>query len=269
MHKNYFLYFDDTGSRDPDKRVYSEGVRDDEMDCFALGGVLIKEENIDLIFGEHKAFCSSWNIDYPLHSQPIRGGRLNFGWLKKPENAHYFLTELENFLLSLPIIGIACVIHRPGYVARYKDRYKDKLWHMCRTTYSILIERAAKFADMKGRKLEIYYEGSGRKEDRDIVRYARALKTEGSPFDRETSGGYTPLLPEDYRRIILGEPHRKTKKTPMIQIADLVLYPIAKAGYDPNYRSYRTLKEHKKLIDCYLTEAEVPYRGIKFSCFEG
>ena len=111
-----------------------------------------------------------------------------------------------------PITGTACVIHRPGYVARYKGQYKKKLWHMCKTTYSILIERAAKFADEHGCKLEIYYEGSGRKEDRDIIRYARALKTEGCPFNDDTSGRYFPLLPEHYRRIVLGEPHQKTKK---------------------------------------------------------
>ena len=105
------------------------------------------------MFQEHKAFCSAWKSDYPLHSQSIRGARGKFGWLSKPENAHFFLTELENFLLAMPIIGIACVIHRPGYVARYKYEYREKLWHMCKTTYAILIERAAKFADEQGKAI--------------------------------------------------------------------------------------------------------------------
>lgn len=265
MSDRFHLYFDDTGSRDPD---HVPDPRQDQMNCFALGGVLIKEEDIDTIYNLHKTFCSKWRIDYPLHSSPIRGGRGNFGWLKKPENAHLFLTDLESFLLSLPITGTACVIHRPGYVARYKGQYKKKLWHMCKTTYSILIERAAKFADEHGCKLEIYYEGSGRKEDGDIIRYARALKTEGCPFNDDTSGRYSPLLPEHYRRIVLGEPHQKTKKMPMIQIADLILYPIAKAGYDPSYDPYRKLKDHGKLIDCYFREEEIPYRGIKYGCFD-
>ena len=54
----------------------------------------------------------------------------------------------------------------------------------------------------------------------------------------------------------------------MIQIADLILYPIAKAGYDPSYDPYRKLKDHGKLIDCYFREEEIPYRGIKYGCFD-
>lgn len=70
---------------------------------------------------------------------------------------------LEGFLLSLPILGVACVIHRPGYVARYQDRYKEALWYMCKTAFSILIERAAKFADEQDRFLEVVFEGAGKK----------------------------------------------------------------------------------------------------------
>ncbi len=122
-------------------------------------------------------------------------------------------------------------------------------------------------AQLQGYKLEVYYESSGRKEDRDILSYARALKTEGTPFDAENSSSYRPLSPEDYRRIVLGEPRQKTKKTPMIQIADLVLYPIAKAGYDPEYRPYKRLKDNGKLIDCFLDEGDIYSLGIKYSCF--
>jgi len=53
----------------------------------------------------------------------------------------------------------------------------------------------------------------------------------------------------------------------MIQIADLILYPLAKAGYDPDYRPYKMLKEHGKLIDCFLDENDVSSLGIKYSCF--
>lgn len=263
--KKYVLYFDDTGSRDPDKVIHPG--RKDEMDCFGLGGVLIKEEDVPLIFAKHNAFCTEWQITYPLHSSRIRTGQGKFAWLKKPDNAASFIPALEEFLLSLPIIGIACVIDRPGYVARYKETYPESLWYMCKTAFSILVERAAKFADQEGRNLEIYFEETGKKEDRDITAYMRALKTKGSPFNQETSGAYQPLLPKDYSRIILGEPRRKTKKLPLLQIADLVLYPIAKGGYDPTYRPYKKLKEAGKLIDSFFSEEEVRWRGIKYSCF--
>ena len=267
MGKKYILYFDDTGSRDPDKS-FTAGIRRDKMDCFALGGILIKEEDIDAFLQAHKAFCSEWDIDYHLHSSRIRGGQGKFGWLKRPENAGLFLPALQEFLLSLPIVGIACVIDRPGYVARYKDRYDDRLWFMCKTAFGILAERAAKFAYEGGRKLEIFFEQAGRKEDRDIVQYVRSLKREGNPFNRDTSEGYAPFTAEQYRNIILGEPRRKTKAVPMIQIADLVLYPMAKGGYNSGYHPYGKLKEAGKLIDCLLPAEKVSLQGIKYSCFD-
>ena len=45
----------------------------------------------------------------------------------------------------------------------------------------------------------------------------------------------------------------------MIQIADLVLYPMAKGGYDSDYRPYKKLKESGKLIDCLLTGTRFHY----------
>jgi hypothetical protein len=269
MGRKYHLYFDDSGSRDPDKADLVEGkVRQDRMDCFALGGILVREEDIDQIFTSHKAFCRKHDITYPLHSWAIRGGRGKFAWLKTPEKAGNFYAVLEEYLLSLPIIALACVVNRPGYVARYKERYNQRLWLMCKTAFSILAERAAKLANDEGRQLEIYFEGAGPKEDGDILQYMRALKTEGSPFSDKTSEGYAPLSKEDYRRIILGEPRQRTKKTPMIQIADLVLFPMAKAGYDPQYRPYAKLAEAGKLIDCRFEVEDRPFRGIKYSCFD-
>ncbi len=44
-----------------------------------------------------------------------------------------------------------------------------------------------------------------------------------STFNIQNSESYNPLSANDYKRIILGEPRRKTKNVPMIQIADLVL----------------------------------------------
>lgn len=261
----YVLYFDDTGSRDPDKADFAD--RQDEMDCFGLGGFLLKEEDIPELRKKHAAFCAEWKIDYPLHSSSIRGGRGKFAWLKKPERAGLFFPALEELLLSLPLISIACIVHRPGYVARYKDTYKEALWYMCKTAFSILVERSAKYADENGRKLEIVFEGTGKKEDRDIKHYLKELKKQGNPFNQQSSQGYTPLTPDDFRRIILGEPHQKTKKIPMLQIADLVLYPIAKAGYDRTYKPFLKLKEAGKLIDTGLSEAQIPFRGIKYSCF--
>lgn len=54
----------------------------------------------------------------------------------------------------------------------------------------------------------------------------------------------------------------------MMQIADLVLYPMAKGGYDPSYRPYAALMENKRLIDALLAPEERASMGIKYRCFD-
>lgn len=261
----YHLFIDDTGSRDPDHELNEQ--RTDRMDCFGLGGILIKEEDVDEVKQRHRMFCDKHGITYPLHSHKIRGGRGDFGWLKKPENARIFFPELDAFILDLPVIGVATIIDRPGYVSRYREVYSERLWLMCKTAYSILIERAAKYADSQGRCLRVFFEESGKQEDRDLIQYAKSLKTDGMPFNSTTSSAYGSLSPEEFRRIVMGEPKRRTKATPMLQIADLMLYPMAKGGYQPTYKPYVDLMAAGKLIDAMLQPQDRPNVGIKYSCF--
>jgi len=261
------LIIDDTGSRVPERKPIDQ-VRADKMDCFGLGGILVKEEDIPEIVKKHKDFCDKWSLKYPLHSSRIRGGRGNFGWLKKPENSVLFMPDLQKLILSLDIVCISCVINRPGYMKRYIGKYEGRIWLMCKTAFTILVERASKFADDNKRNLSICFEESGKKEDRDIINYMRELKKTGNPFNTNTSKAYDPLTASDYSRIVLGEPRRKTKKNPLIQIADLILYPLAKAAYETSYPPFQKLKEHEKLINCLLCKDEIPEKGNKYSCFD-
>ena len=238
------------------------------MDCFGLGGVLINEEDIQGIFNSHRSFCESWNIVYPLHSHEIRGGRGNFSWLKNPERAVEFLPALNDFLVGLPVVGIGAIIHRPGYVERYSSRYGGRPWRMDKTAFSILIERSAKYARWRGRRLRVFFEESGKQEDRDVVAFMKELKREGMPFDGRNSKVYSGMTADEFREVVLGEPKRRSKRTPMLQIADLYLYPMAKAGYDCGYGPYRALMEAERLIDAILPAEDRPLLGIKYSCFD-
>ncbi|MGH1351608.1 MAG: DUF3800 domain-containing protein [Methyloligellaceae bacterium] len=264
--KKYILYIDDTGSRDLHKSPIKK--RNDNVDCFGLGGILVKGEDDTEIYHAHRSFCGNWGINYPLHSSSIRGHRGDFGWLSQPEEAGYFMPDLRKFLLSQPFIATAVVIDREGYFSRYREQHVDKLWEMDKTAFSILVERAAKFADLNDRKLEIIFEESGRKEDRALIRYMKALKQDGNPFTGNGTNQYDPMSAKDFRNIILGEPRRKKKALPQLQVADLVLFPIAKGGYQPNYRPYKDLVASGKLIDDHLPNELRASCGIKYSCFE-
>lgn len=262
------LYIDDSGSRYPDKGAGAPRL--DNMDHFALGGLLVHKPDVKPFLDAYHAFCRRWGIDYPLHSTKIRSRKKQFAWLgRDSERESRFLGELSALISGLPFVALACVVHRPGYLARYYERYGGQPWMMCKTAFAILVERAAKYADERGRKLELFFEGSGRAEDRGLVSYMRLLKSEGMPFNGPDAGKYAALRADDFRRIVLGEPHRRTKETPMCQVADLVLYPMAKARYDCSYRPYRELMAAGKLIDALLPPEEVQHLGIKYSCFDG
>jgi hypothetical protein len=265
--KKYYLYIDDSGSRFPDHQ--NTECRRDGMDHFALGGVLVAEEDKRSIAEAYQSFCDDWNISYPLHSSDIRGMRNDFAWLESSaKQKDKFLSELEAFLVSLPVVGFAAVVHRPGYNARYEERYGDKRWWMCKTAYSILIERVTKYVRSLGGVLEVRFEECGKKEDRALAVYAKALKNDGHPFNIETSARYDGLSCESYRQTVLGEPRRKKKSNLYIQIADLYLYPMAKRKYEPTYNPWVVLYENKKVVDALLEVGSEDLLGIKYSCFD-
>ena len=267
MNSEIHLFFDDTGSRQPDRLPV--GKRQDGMDCFGLGGILVKQEDIRTVLRAHRSFCDRWDIHYPLHSYEIRGGRGRFSWLKNPERALEFLPALNDFLVGLPVVGIGAIIHRPGYSAQVHDDGVGQPWPMDKEAFSDLIERSAEYARSNERRLRIFFEGSGKREDRDIVAFMRELKQKGVPFDGRNSLVHRRLIADEFRKLVLGEPKRRTKKTPLLQIADLYLYPMAKAGYDSSYKPYRALMTAGRLIDAVLLPEERAVNGIKYSYFYG
>jgi hypothetical protein len=263
----FHLYIDDSGTRRPDRKV--NPPRADGVDHFALGGILINEEDISKLLDAHSSLLERWGLDVPLHSTRIRGRRGNFAWLGENEQTEAkFLADLERTLLALRVLGIACVIDRPGYRARYSEKYPEP-WLLCKTAFAILVERSAKYAQRRGGRLKIYFEEAGRAEDRAIESYVKSLKTEGMPFAADTSGQYEGLKPDEFKKVIVGTPNRITKKAPMVQVADMLLYPIVKGGYDETYGPYCKLVDAKRLIDAELSKEDVPKLGIKYSCFAG
>ncbi|WP_200928341.1 DUF3800 domain-containing protein [Sphingobium sp. Leaf26] len=262
------LYLDDSGSRFPDHKP--DAARADGMDSFALGGMLIDKADRKLALEHFDAFVSRWGIDYPLHSTKIRGRRDKFRWLGQDAvQAERFYRELGELLVSLPVTGIACVIDRPGYNGRYAEKYGEQRWLMCKTAYAILIERSLKFAITAGADLEVFFEEAGKQEDRAVHAYHKSLKVDGMPFDQGNSSEYSGLKPEVFENGVLGDPQRVTKKgSPLIQIADLYLYPMVKAGYQDGYPPYDQLFAANRVIDALLPEDCRASLGIKYSCFD-
>jgi hypothetical protein len=80
MPKVMSLYLDDSGTRNPDRKLPEKYMF---RDWFTLGGFITKEEDEGAIETQHADFCTKWKIDYPLHSYDIDQRQKTLrGWLR-------------------------------------------------------------------------------------------------------------------------------------------------------------------------------------------
>lgn len=261
------LYIDDTGTRCPNIKPSVE--RKDKMDHFAFGGYLVFDYDVKKIEEHHQQLKQDFALTTPLHSTAIRGKRRGFNWLNKDDDkVRAFYKALNTFIIEAPIYATACVIDRPGYDKRYRSRYGNDRWQLCKSAYSILIERSAKFAASQSCKLAVYVEHTGKRENTLLKQYHRDIYDHGMPFNPSTSGQYNPLGSNDFSNILFKNPNFMPKDSARLQLADLVAYAIAKGQYDPEYRSFRELHDRNKLIDNVLGGEAIAELGIKRYCFD-
>lgn len=258
---------DDSGTRHPD---HLSNLPKHNHDWFSLGGILIDDDQIPLAKQMIDEFRRKWPQmgDSPLHSWEIRGCHANFKWLERgSDTCKTFLGDLENLLFALPVIGLACVIDRPGYNKRYREKYGRERWALCKTSFAVAVERATKYALARQRKLRVYVEKTNKQEDATLQGYYNALKSEGHWFNPAMAEKYTPVTPDQYKNTLY-EFKTKNKTSPLMQIADIYLWPICMGGYERKNFAYSRLKDAGKLMDCILTEEDLYSKGIKYSCFD-
>lgn len=261
----YHLYIDDSGSRDLDRNLDAQNG----SKWFALGGILIREDDEADARAAHARFCERWDITYPLHSYDIRTKVNEFAWINtlSQDEMKRFYGELGEFLLELPVLGTACVIDRGGYNAKYRAKYGERRWKLCKTAFTIVAERAAKYAFAHDCRMKIFYERCTKQHDAAIEAYFRDLRDNGMPFDPGRSEKYEPFGQAELRHT-LWDIKKKFKSSVLMQVADLYLFPMCVGGYDPNYRAYAELRQRTKIIDCVLDAEQIPKLGVKYSCFE-
>ena len=136
------------------------------------------------------------------------------------------MNDLTELIIRAPILGQACVIDRRGYDARYRQMHAGNRWMLCKTAFTVLVERAAKFAQKKGRRLRVYPEKGDETANSYLESYYAEMLGSGMPFGSETSAKYDPLKSDDLRKILYGL-RFKMKSSPMAQYADLCLYPMS------------------------------------------
>jgi hypothetical protein len=262
------LYLDETGPRHPDRK---QDPAAHGFDWFALGGILINAEDEQGAKERHSHLITQWpQIRSPLHLTDIRAEKKGFAWIGKltDDERTRFRQDFKSFLTSIPVAGTACVIDRPGYAARgYAQRHGNDKWLLCRSAFDIVVERAAKVARMRGRRLRVFYEQADRATDKLMESYFANMKQNGMAFDPSTSEKYQPLTDEECKYFLLSIEGKK-KDNRMMQIADAYVYSIARGSYERKFDIYRRLSERGMLITSQVEGRFAHIAGIKTYCFE-
>lgn len=236
-------------------------------DWFSLGGILLREHSEQVVREHHRKLQVKWELTAPLHSAEIRGKSRGYAWLGQvsAEKRQEFLEDVEELATRAELTALACVIDRPGYNARYRDRYGPQRWLLCKTAFHVVVERAAKFALAQGCQLRVYVEKSDKVTDDRLRAYYDAMRTSGHLFDAEEAARYHPLGHEALSAALY-EFRTKAKSSPPMQVADVCLWPMCMGGYDAGNRAYSAMRDRGVLIDCKLPAGAVAERGIKYSC---
>ncbi|MCG5056019.1 MAG: DUF3800 domain-containing protein [Myxococcales bacterium] len=263
------FYIDDSGSRSPDRHP-KDALPGHGHDFFGLGGVLVRERDEAFVRAKHEALVSEWKLHgQPLHSSEIRASKGPFTWLRgaSAERREKFYTDIEQLVTTRELTALACVVDRPGYNRRYRDQYGRKRWQLCKTAFYIVVERAAKYAIAKDCKLRILIESAGKREDGQLQNYYSDMRNVGQPFDPTRAAKYEPLHPAALAAT-LHEFRKKSKSSPLMQLADLCLWPLCLGGYDSGNVPYAALRRAGTLLDAQLRPEDVPHLVVKYSCFE-
>lgn len=267
---NYHLYLDDSGSR----MLNRLAVDADAMpQWFSLGGLLVKEEDEEACKSAHEALYLRWpEMTAPLHLTDMVNPRKGFAWLGTVDDQRRaaFWADYHGVLADLPVVGHACVVHRPGYRDRgYGSRVGDAKWDLCRTAFNILIERAAKLAHDEGRRLRVKYEGSDRSADHALRSYWALLKAgRGLGFNAANAAKYDPFPPEKLAATLI-DMERKTKTSKLMQFADTFVLSLSRGRYQPDFPTYSAIKTAGKTADEVLGAERAKAGGVKYSCFDG
>ena len=84
---------------------------------------------------------------------------------------------------------------------------------------------------------------------------------------QQPANRYGPLSADELRETLY-EFKLKEKRSPLIQIADLYLWPLCQGGYDATYDPYSKLISHGRVADCVCAPEEIESKGVKYFCFD-
>ncbi|WP_433908764.1 DUF3800 domain-containing protein [Sphingomonas yabuuchiae] len=261
------FYMDETGSRQPDKKPDASRLG---RDWFAFGGFIIRREDEEAAKWARDEVARRLDVRHPFHITDMLAEAKKFSFLqRKTEKERLaFWAEYQEFLADLPVMGLGCVIDRPGYAARgYVEKHPETKWLLCRSAFDIVVERAVKYAIREDRRLRIVFE-SDAPFDPIVKSYFANLKQNGLEFDAANSGKYNPLTKDDFAKTLTTIESRP-KSNRLLQVADSYIYAIARGKYHKQFSMWRQLCDAQRIANFALggDAAAIKAMGIKYYCF--
>ena len=253
------LFIDESGTRYPDN------VDKNGPPWFGMGGVLVLNDDLLAIHDAHAALVSKWRLSGPLHGFEIRNTSKAFAWLDKVgrKRAAEFVSDLEAFVRSAPVVGIGCVLDRAEHVAKYRPQHGRTMWLMSKTAFTITVDRAAKIATTLGCRLRVVVERSGHhREDPEVVECYKELTGGRHVFGPAVEAFNDELTP--YRAATLAGLEFGGKENPGLQLADLMIFPVCASGFAPDHPENQSMLSGRKYVDFHLPNRLVSPWGLKF-----
>jgi hypothetical protein len=206
------LYLDESGS-------HNLARHDPDYPVFVLGGMIIADEaeaEIRRLVDDFKQRLFG-TTDLVLHTSDITRNRNGFEGPRDPAARLQFYAETNRLITSLDLTVVACAILKDELLARYGPLAIDPYM----LSLAVLVERFCFTSAGDEPPGAIVLERRGRHLDRELVVAWQSLRLNGTRYLRP--GTIT-------RRIASFELRAKCAQDPGLQLADLVVSPIARAA---------------------------------------
>ena len=213
---NYILFIDESGDHGL-KKV------DPQFPVFTLCGIFIKEQDYDKIksgLNEIKDFF--WkDKKVILHSRDIRKCEKEFVILFDLEVKKQFYEKLDKLLESSDYSAFLSTIKKDEYINKF-GKITDSVYEI--SVSSIIDETIRDISSFnENYSLKLIFERRGKSEDKSLLNYIIALKSNGTQ-------NYTG---EDLSKLNLDVDFKDKKENVNgLQIADLIAYPAARYAID-------------------------------------
>ena len=167
-----------------------------------------------------------------LHSRDIRKAIGAYAFLQDPKIRPTFMTEVSDFMTSMPFTLFLTCIRKQAHAEKYGNRAVSPY----NVALVFTMERLLHFLQSHGEtELPIVAEARGKNEDEDLERVFFRILSQGTD--------YHPA--EQFKRLTCPLVFRSKKDNIAgIQIADLCAYPCARHVLNREDRAYEIVKKH-------------------------